>query len=105
MSNKVKNINIKSHILLLWWFYQYKKCYLNDIKIAGKTHKDILISYIGYEAIKDSKYVKIYSVNHLYLIFKKVNGYFEEVNKSKYLTLVSTNESKGKIKKVWRTME
>ena len=26
-------------------------------------------------------------------------GYFEEINKSKYLTLVPTNESKGKIKK------
>ena len=49
--------------------------------------------------IKDSKYVKINSVNPLYLIFNKVNGYFEEINKSKYLTLVPTNETKEKIKK------
>ena len=49
--------------------------------------------------IKDLKYLKINSVNLLYLIFSKVNGYFEEINKSKYLTLVHTNESKGKIKK------
>ena len=28
-----------------------------------------------------------------------MGGYFEEVNKSKYLTLVSTNENKEKIKK------
>ena len=28
-----------------------------------------------------------------------MNGYFEEINKSKYLTLVPTNESKEKIKK------
>ena len=28
-----------------------------------------------------------------------MNAYFEEINKYKYLTLVSTNESKGKIKK------
>ena len=48
---------------------------------------------------KDSKYVKVNSVNPLYLIFRKVNGCFEEINKSKYLTLVSTNESKEKIKK------
>ena len=48
---------------------------------------------------KDSKYVKVNSVNPLYLIFRKVNGWFEEINKSKYLTLVSTNESKEKIKK------
>ena len=49
--------------------------------------------------MKDFKYVKINSVNPLYLIFSKVNGYFEEINKSKYLTLVRTNESKEKIKK------
>ena len=46
--------------------------------------------------IKDLKYAKINSVNPLCLIFSKVNGYFEEINKSKYLTLVATNESKEK---------
>ena len=49
--------------------------------------------------MKHSKYVKIYSVNPLYPIFNKVNGYFEEINGNKYLTLVPTNESKEKIKK------
>ena len=44
--------------------------------------------------IKDSKYVKTDSVNPLHLIFNKVNGYFEEINKNKYLTLVATNKSK-----------
>ena len=39
--------------------------------------------------IKDSKY----------LIFNKVNGYFEETNGNKYLMLVPTNESKEKIEK------
>ena len=43
--------------------------------------------------VKDLKYVKINSVNPLYLIFSKVNGYFEKINKNKYLTLVPTNES------------
>ena len=28
-----------------------------------------------------------------------MNGYFEEINENKYLTLVPTNESKEKIKK------
>ena len=45
------------------------------------------------------KYVKIYSVNPFYLTFEKVNGYFEEINENKYLTLVPTNESKEKTKK------
>ena len=46
--------------------------------------------------IKDSKYVKINSVNPLYLIFNKVNGYFEEINGNRYLMLVPTNISKEK---------
>ena len=33
------------------------------------------------------------------LILRYVNGYFEEINGNKYLTLVPTNESKEKIKK------
>ena len=49
--------------------------------------------------IKDSKYLKIYSVNPLYFIFRNMNGYFEVINKSKYLTLVPTNESKVKTEK------
>ena len=44
----------------------------------------------------NQKYVKIYSANAFYLIFRYVNGSFGEINGSKYLTLVSTDESKGK---------
>ena len=56
---------------------------------------------MGCPTIKDWKYVKINNVNYLYLIFSKMNGYFEEINIIKYLTLVfdiwhSTNESKEK---------
>ena len=46
----------------------------NNIKLDEKSYKNILIYYTGYVMIKDSKYAKIYSVNHLYLIFSKVNG-------------------------------
>ena len=49
--------------------------------------------------IKDLKYVKINSANPLYLIINKVNRYFEQINKNKYLTLAPTNESKEKIKR------
>ena len=45
------------------------------------------------------KDLKIYSVNPLYLIFEKVNGYFEDINGNKYLTLVPRNENKEKFKK------
>ena len=63
----------------------------NNIKLDEKSCKSILIYYIGYVTVKDSKYVKINSVNPFYLIIIKVNGYFKEVNGNKYLTLVSTN--------------
>ena len=54
--------------------------------------------------IKDSKYVKINSVNPLYLILSKVNWYFDEINENRYLTLVPTNDSKEK-KYIWKTLE
>ena len=38
--------------------------------------------------------IKINSVNPLYLIFGKMNGFFEEINRNKYLTLVPTKENK-----------
>ena len=51
----------------------------------------MVIYYTGFATIKDLKYVKIYSVYPLYLIFNKFNGYFEGINKNKYLTLVPKN--------------
>ena len=49
--------------------------------------------------IKYSKYVKISGVNPLYLMFNKMNGYFEENNGNKYLMLVPSKETKEIIKK------
>ena len=75
-----------------------KKFYPSNIKIDETPYKNIFISYIGYETIKNSKYIKSDSLNPLYLIFNKVNGYFEEINGNKLLTLVPTNKSKEIIK-------
>ena len=41
------------------------------------------------------------NVNPLYLIINKINGYIEESNGNKYLTLVSTYESKD----TWKSMK
>ena len=99
MSNKFKDISI----LLFWYFsdniINIKKFDPSNIKIHKKSYKNILIYYIGYVTIKDAKYLKIHRLNPLYLIINKVQGYFVEINKSEYLTLVPTNESKQKIKK------
>ena len=98
MSNKVKDIDIKNRT---YYFFNdiinIKNFDLNNIKIDEESCKSILIYYIGYITIKGLKYVKINSANPLYLIFSKMNGYFEEINKSKFLTLVPTNGSKEKI--------
>ena len=54
---------------------------------------------------KWNKLHKINSVNPLYLIINKVNGYIEENNGNKYLMLVPTGKSKDILKEVWRTID
>ena len=49
--------------------------------------------------MKDSNYVKIKSVNPLYLIISEVDGHFEEKNGNKYLIPDSTNKNKEVLKK------
>ena len=65
-----KDINIRKHT---YYFFDdiinIKEFDPNNIKIDEKSHKNILIYYIGYLKIK--KDLKIYSVNTLYLIFSK----------------------------------
>ena len=80
MSNKVKDIDIKNRTYYFFNNIINRKSFdPNKIKIDEKSYKIIVIYYIGYVTIKDLKYLKIYSVNLLYLIFSKVNGYFEEI--------------------------
>ena len=99
MSNKIQDLDIKNRT---YYFFNdiinIKNFDPNNIKIDEKSYKDILIYYSGY-VIKDLKYVKINSVNPIYLIFGKVYGYFEEISRNKSLTLVSTNESTEMIKR------
>ena len=80
MSTKFKDVNIKYYA---HYFFDdiinIKNFDPNNIKIDEKSYKNILICYIGYVMIKDYKYVKINSVNPLYLIINKMNGYFEDL--------------------------
>ena len=83
MSNKVKYVDLKDRT---HYFFDdsinIKIFDPNNIKIDETSYKKILIYYIGYVTIKDPRYVKINNVNPLYLISSKMNGYFEEINKS-----------------------
>ena len=100
MSNKVKDIDIKN---CTYYFFNdkinIKNFDANNIKLDEKLYKNIPIYCIGYVTIKDSKYTIIYILNPFYLIFKKVNEQFEEINGNKCLTPVPANKSKEKIKK------
>ena len=66
MSKKIKDISIKNHT---YYFFNdiinIKIFDPNNIKIDEKSYKNLLIYYIGYVTIKDSKYVKVNSVNLL----------------------------------------
>ena len=76
MSNNVKDINIKNHTYYFFDDIINKKEFdPNNIKLDEKSYKNILIYYIAYVTIKDSKHVKINSVNRLYLMFNRKSGY------------------------------
>ena len=71
----------------------------NQINIDKKLYKNIIIYCIGNITIKNLSYVKINSVNPLYIIIDKIDGYIEESNRNKYLTFVSTDKNKDTFKK------
>ena len=70
----------------------------NKIKINENSYKNILIYHIVYLPIKNLSYTTINSVNPLYLIINKINGYIEESTRKNYFTLVSTDEHKDALK-------
>ena len=96
MNNKVKDVSIKNHTYHFFNGISEIKRLTN--KLASKCLQKILIDCIGYVTMKYSKYVKINSVNPLYLIFSKMNGHLDtkEINKNKYLALIPSNQSKEK---------
>ena len=100
MSNAIKDIEMikDTYYYLLVEIINKKILIQNNFKIDENPYKNILIYQSGYVTMKGLKYIKINNVNPLYLIFREVNGYFEKINKSKYLTLVRTNKSKEKLK-------
>ena len=97
----IKEINIKNRA---YYFFDdminIKDFDPNLLKIDKKSYKNINIYYIGYITVKNSYYVKINSVNHLYLIITEADGYIEEKNGSKYLVF-ENNEVLKKYNELW----
>ena len=101
----IKEINIKNRTYyFLNDMINIKNFDSNLLKIYKTSYKNIDINYIGYISMKDLDYVNIHSVNPLYLIFDKVDGYIEESNGNKYLIFASTDKNKKvltKYTKLW----
>ena len=74
----VKCINIRNQTYFFNGTINIKDFDPNNIKIDETLYTNILNYYLGYVTIK--KDLEIYRVNPLYLIFNKMNGYFEEIN-------------------------
>ena len=97
----IKQINIKSRT---YYFFNdminIKNVNSGLLKLYKKSYKNIDIYYIRYITMKSvSDYKSIHSVNPLYLITGKVNGYIEEKNGNKYLIFASTDKTKKVLEK------
>ena len=63
------------------------------LKLDKKSYKNVDIYYIRYITIKNIvDYESIHSVDPLYLIIDKVDGYIEEKNGNKYLSFACTDK-------------
>ena len=91
ISIKIKDIGIKNRTCYFFDdIINLKNFDPNNIKIYEKAYKKY--SYLLYWICSNQRfqYIKINSVNSLYLIFNKVNGYFEKISGNMYLTLCSS---------------
>ena len=98
--SSLKEIILKMVHTFFRWHNPYKDLDPGKIKIGEKSYKYILIYHIGNVGVKNLGYAKINSVNRLHLIIDKTNGYIEESNRNKYLTLFPTDGSKKILKNV-----
>ena len=99
---EIKQIDIKNRT---YYFYNdiidLKDFDAKLLKIDKKSYKNIDIYYIGYITIKKiDDCENIHSVNPLYLLVNRANGYIEDKNGNKFLLFDdSVNENKELLKK------
>ena len=80
MSNKVKDLDVKNRTYCFFDDIINVKNLIQTTSKHEKSRKNILVYSIRYVTIKDSKYVKINSVNAIYLIL----GTMMEIFKASY---------------------
>ena len=72
------------------------------IKLDKKSYKSIDIYYTGYITKKDA--YKINSVNSLYLLVHRIDGFIDKKRENKHLNIASTDRNREVLKKyaeVW----
>ena len=86
----IRQLNIEGRT---YYFYNdlidIKNLNSNNLKLDKKSVLGNDVYYIGYITKKPQWNVN--SVNPLYLMIKRINGHFEEVNEDKYLIIGSEN--------------
>ena len=97
----IKEISIKNRT---YYFFSdminIKNFDSNLLKIDKKSYKSNGIYYIGYITIKIiSDHENIHSVNSLYIVIGKADGYIEQSNRNKYLIFASTYKNKEVLEK------
>ena len=92
-----KQLNIKNRT---YYFYNdlinIKDFDSQLLKLDKKTSMNLVIYYIGY-VTKKSEY-EINSVNPLYLLINKIDGFIAEKNGDKYLNIASTDRNSEVLK-------
>ena len=87
-----KQMNIKNQT---YYFYNDLNKLLdfdpNMVKLDKKTFKGMDIYYIEY--VTEKKEYKINSVNPLYLLIYKIDGFIEEKRGNKYLNIAFTDNN------------
>ena len=94
---KVKGIDIKNRTN---YFYNdlinIEDFYPNLLKLDKRSFENISISYIGYVTKKEE--YKLNSVNPLYLLVHRIEGFIEENEGSKYLNITSADNNNEVLK-------
>ena len=73
---------------------------MNNIKTDEKLYIFMLISYINYVTPNNAKPLQLFT--------NKTNGYIEQSNRNKYLTLAPTDKGRQKLnkhEKLWRKIK
>ena len=89
-----KQMNIKNRT---YYFYKLFDFDQNMLKLDKKKFKGLNIYHIGYVTKKEE--YKINSVNPLYLLIYKIDGFIEEKGGNKYLNIAFTDNNDKVLKK------